>query len=128
MVYDASTGEVTHSTSSQKYKNNISTLYRNFDDVLNIRPVEYIFKSTEKLEIGLIAEEVFDINSDFATYPSASHEPEAINWFNIIVYQNEVIKRLDREVKEQAIEINKLKEQNAEINKLKEILSRNNIQ
>ena len=45
-----------------------------------------------------------------------------------MIYQNEVIKRLDREVKEQAIEINKLKEQNAEINKLKEILSRNNIQ
>jgi hypothetical protein len=85
-------------TSSQKYKDNIKTLNRNFNDVLNLRSVEYNFKETSEQHIGYIAEEVYDVSKELASLNSQTKEPAAINWFNIILYQNEVIKRLDKEL------------------------------
>jgi hypothetical protein len=118
LSYDTQSYEVYYTASSVNYKNNIINLERDFDDVLKLQSREFNFKSTNTLCIGYIAEEVYDINKDFAASGSDGNgEPTNICWFNVVLYQNEVIKRLDREVKEQ----------NVEINKLKEILSRNNI-
>ena len=109
LYYDPATYEVYYLTSSQKYKNNIKTLIRNFDDVLNLRSVEYNFKDTNSYNIGYIAEEVYGINKDFATLNSQTKEPVAIYWHNITLYQNEIIKRHDKEIKDLRNEIEILK-------------------
>lgn len=90
-VYGSTTGELSYSVSSQKHKNNIKKLERNFDDVLKLRSVEYNFKRDNIKCIGLIAEQAYDINRDFCIFDSTL-EPQAIDWFNIVLYQNEVIK------------------------------------
>ena len=109
MGYDPATYEVYYLTSSQKYKDNIKNLKRNFDDVLKLRSVEYNFKETNEQHIGLISEEVYDVNKELASLNSQTKEPAAINWFNIILYQNEIIKRHDKELKELRNEIEILK-------------------
>ena len=38
------------------------------------------------------------MSKELASLNSQTKEPAAINWFNIILYQNEVIKRLDKEL------------------------------
>ena len=63
-----------------------------------IERVEYNFKATNEQHIGYIAEEVYGVNKELASLNSETKEPAAINWFNIILYQNEVIKRLDKEL------------------------------
>ena len=91
VVYSFSTGEVSYSSSSITKKYDVITAERDWDSVLNIRPVEYTFITDNVRRLGAIAEEVFDINPDFAIF---DHDPApgAIDWFNIIVYQNQVIK------------------------------------
>lgn len=88
--YDTGNYEIGYATSGQKYKNNIIKLERNFDDVLKLRSVEYNFKRDNVKCIGYIAEQLYDVNPEFAIYQG--DEPDAIDWFNIIVYQNEVVK------------------------------------
>jgi len=108
--YDTTTYEVFETASSAKYKDNIKNAERNFDDILKIVPREYRFKSTDEYLIGYIAEEVYDINKEFATCGmDKNKEPENIYWFNLAIYQNEVIKRHDKEIKDLQNEIMILK-------------------
>ena len=108
--YDTTTYEVFETASSAKYKDNIKNAERDYDDVLKLVPREYRFKSTDEIVIGYIAEEVYDINPEFATTGMDKNgEPDNIYWFNLAIYQNEVIKRHDKEIKDLQTEINALK-------------------
>ena len=107
--YNAGTYEVYYTPSSAKYKDNIINLDRDFDDVLKLQSREYRFNQRgNDLHIGYIAEEVYDINKEFSTTNEDGGEPANIAWFNIVLYQNEVIKRLDKELKELKLRVDNL--------------------
>lgn len=107
--YNPSNYEVYYTPSSAKYKDNVINLDRDFDDVLKLQSREYRFNQRgNDLHIGYIAEEVYDINKEFSTTNEDGGEPANIAWFNIVLYQNEVIKRLDKELKELKLRVDNL--------------------
>ena len=85
-MYFASPGRVFRSTSSRKYKKNITDLLLDTDTVLKIRPVR--FQSKEEIEgvdsslwhIGFIAEEIHDLGlKEFVHYDSDGN-PEGLQY------------------------------------------------
>ena len=121
LVYNANTKEITYNGSSRRFKNNITKLDRNWDDIFLLQSCEYNFIQDNSHAIGYIAEEVSEINTEFATY-GLENEPESpsgINWFNLILYQNEIIKRHNDEMKEMK---DNIKNHNKEIEELKDII------
>ena len=95
-------------TSALKYKENIFSIEDTLDTVLKLRPVKYNIKGEEKVEIGLIAEEVHELVPELIKYNS-KNEIDSI-------YYTRLAAVLIGAIKEQQIQINKLKEQ-IEINK-----------
>jgi filamentous hemagglutinin len=91
VVYSFSTGEVSYSSSTINHKYDVITAERDWNSVLDIRPVEYTFITNQVRRLGAIAEEVYDINPDFAIM-DGQPTPGAVDWFNVVLYQNEVIK------------------------------------
>ena len=107
--YNPATYEVYYTPSSATYKNNVKNLERDFDDVLKLQSREYRFNQRgNDLHIGYIAEEAYDINKEFSTTNEDGGEPANIAWFNIVLYQNEIIKRLDKELKELKLRVDNL--------------------
>ena len=95
-------------TSALKYKENIFSIEDTLDTVLKLRPVKYNIKGEEKVEIGLIAEEVHELIPELIKYNS-ENEIDSISYTRLAAV-------LIGAIKEQQIQINKLKEQ-IEINK-----------
>jgi hypothetical protein len=92
LVYDTTTKEITYNASTRKIKTNIIDLTANTSRVYDIRPVEYDAIADGKHFVGLIAEEVYDIDPHFAWTQDGS--PEGIEWFNILVYAVAEMKKL----------------------------------
>jgi lipopolysaccharide export system protein LptC len=95
-------------TSALKYKENIFSIEDTLDTVLKLRPVKYNLKGGEKVEIGLIAEEVHELIPELIKYNS-ENEIDSISYTRLAAV-------LIGAIKEQQTQINKLKEQ-IEINK-----------
>jgi hypothetical protein len=90
-------------TSALKYKENIFSIEDTLDTVLKLRPVKYNIKGEEKVEIGLIAEEVHELIPELIKYNS-ENEIDSISYTRLAAV-------LIGAIKEQQIQINKLKEQ-----------------
>jgi hypothetical protein len=90
-------------TSALKYKENIFSVEDTLDTVLKLRPVKYNLKGGEKVEIGLIAEEVHELIPELIKYNS-ENEIDSISYTRLAAV-------LIGAIKEQQIQINKLKEQ-----------------
>jgi hypothetical protein len=101
MVYNTGTGEVTYNTSSIKYKKNVIDLTTDTSVLHNLRAREYDSKDDDKHYIGYIAEEVDEVDTHF-TWKNSDGTPEGLEWFNMLVYAIEEIKKL-------RIEVNQLK-------------------
>jgi hypothetical protein len=95
-------------TYALKYKENIFSIEDTLETVLKLRPVKYNIKGEEKVEIGLIAEEVHELIPELIKYNS-ENEIDSISYTRLAAV-------LIGAIKEQQIQINKLKEQ-IEINK-----------
>jgi len=54
--------------SLRKYKENIKSIDSAIEEVYDLRPVTYTWKENGRKEIGLIAEEVADVNPQLVTY------------------------------------------------------------
>lgn len=96
IVYNSTTKELTYNTSSRKYKDNIENLQDDTSAVLNLQPRQYTSKIDGKEYVGLIAEECNDVNPHFAWKENG--EPEGIEWFNILLYLVEEVKKLKNTV------------------------------
>jgi hypothetical protein len=89
------------STSSIKYKDNVTTLTdAEADNILNCRPVTYTSKCTvdnpEDIHYGLIAEEVKDVDLRLVVFEGS--EPENVKYDRFIPHLINLVKRLTDKV------------------------------
>lgn len=82
--------------SSERYKTNIEKLEINRDEVLQLRPVRFQWKTTGQRDIGLIAEEVAQVSQDLVIYDKQGR-PDAVKYDKISLYLLETVKELKAE-------------------------------
>ena len=111
IVYNTGTFELTYNTSSIKYKKNVIDLREDTTKLYNVRAREYDTKDENKHYIGYIAEELNDIDTYF-TWKNPDGTPEGIEWFNLLIYTIEEVKKL----KQQNIELINRVEQLEQLN------------
>jgi len=97
MYVHSSPYEFYRSTSSIKYKDNVTTLTdAEADNILNCRPVTYTSKCTvdhsDDIHYGLIAEEVKDVDSRLVVFEGS--EPEGIKYDRFVPHLINLVKRL----------------------------------
>ena len=97
VTYNTDTFELTYSTSSIKYKKNVIDLTEDTSVLHNIKAREYDSKESNKHFIGYIAEELNDASPWF-TWKNPDGSPEGIEWFNLLVYSIEEIKKLKNQI------------------------------
>ncbi|MFO7614611.1 MAG: tail fiber domain-containing protein [Bacteroidales bacterium] len=83
-VYVDNTGKIGYTSSSRRYKENISDM-TDIDWLYELRPVNFNYISDElkKTQYGLIAEEVERINPGFVSY-NAEGTPETVSYSSLI--------------------------------------------
>ena len=101
MYVHSSPYEFYRSTSSIKYKDNVTTLTdAEADNILNCRPVTYTSKCSvdnpEDIHYGLIAEEVKDIDSRLVVFEGS--EPENVKYDRFVPHLINLVKRLTDKV------------------------------
>ncbi|MGQ9619466.1 MAG: tail fiber domain-containing protein [Bacteroidales bacterium] len=83
LAIDPLNNRIVKTSSSVRYKTNISTL-ENINWLYSLRPVSFAYKNDpEKRQLGLIAEEVAEINPDLVIY-GPDCQPEAVNYNGMI--------------------------------------------
>jgi len=82
--------------SSERYKTNIEKLEINRDEVLQLRPVRFQWKTTGQRDIGLIAEEVAQVSQDLVIYDKQGR-PDAVKYDKVSLYLLETVKELKAE-------------------------------
>jgi hypothetical protein len=97
LVYNTTTNEITYNTSSIKYKKNVIDLQEDTSKLYNIKAREYDTKDDDKHFIGYIAEELNDVDTYF-TWKNPDGTPEGIEWFNLLIYTIEEMKKLKQEI------------------------------
>jgi hypothetical protein len=97
MVYNVATDEITYNTSSIKYKKNVIDLQQDTSRLYNIRAREYDAKDDNKHFIGYIAEELNEVDNYF-TWKNPDGSPEGIEWFNLLIYSIEEVKKLRKDI------------------------------
>jgi hypothetical protein len=98
LVYNSTTGEITYNSSSIKNKKNVIDLQTDTSNIYKIRAREYDWKEDDKHFIGYIAEELDAIDTNFTW--KQNDEPEGIEWFNLLLYTIEEMKKLKARVDE----------------------------
>jgi hypothetical protein len=94
MVYNTTTGEITHNTSSIKYKKNVIDLTEDTSSIYNVRAREYDAKDEDnKHYLGYIAEEINECNTNF-TWKNEDGTAGGIEWFNLLIFTIEEMKKL----------------------------------
>lgn len=114
MVYDASTGQITKSTSSKRYKTDIVDIQVNTSKIYDLRAVSYTSTWTAdkgRRQFGLIAEEVAAIIPELACYvkekdviPGSTSEkiiPDAVQYSLLAVLLLEEMKKHETKINEQ---------------------------
>jgi hypothetical protein len=87
-------GQLVKQTSSRRYKQEITRLEADFDQVLEIEPKRFKYKTDSvSWQIGYIAEELDAAGlKELVAYDSKGR-PEAIDYAKIAIYSNELLKR-----------------------------------
>lgn len=84
-------------SSSIRYKENVRDLEVKTADVLGLRGVKFNVKSSGKEEIGLIAEEVYELIPDLVEL-NEDNLPESVKYDRVAVYLLEVVKEQQGEI------------------------------
>lgn len=99
VTYDTTTFELTYNTSSIKYKKNVVDLQEDTSRIYNVRAREFDAIDNDRHFIGYIAEELQEVDTWF-TWKNPDGTPEGIEWFNMLVYAIEELKKLKARVSE----------------------------
>ena len=119
VYYNNATGEFFRSTSSRRYKKNITDIKINTSLIYKLRPVSYASISDNSLHFGLIAEEVAQIIPELAEYAkekdvikgSSSEEliPDAVQYSLLSVLLLNEVQKHETTITEQQQAIDSLK-------------------
>jgi len=96
VVVDAN-GVLLKKSSSIRYKQNIRRLDSTPDQILQLNPVRFDWKTTGEADIGLIAEEVEKAVPDLVIYDKEG-KPDAVKYDKITVYLLEVVKTQQEQI------------------------------
>jgi hypothetical protein len=95
MYMDALNGEIKRSTSSRRYKTNITNYTKGLDEVLQLQPKTYNDINGDSKEFaGLIAEDVHDLGLNEYVYYNEDNEPDALGYSHMIALLTNAIKEL----------------------------------
>jgi hypothetical protein len=94
-------------TSSERYKKNIKDL-SNINWIFKLRPVDFEWKSTDKKDWGLVAEEVQEIKPELVTYDEEGR-PETVLYSKLTPILLKAVQELSEKVEDLQNEINELK-------------------
>jgi hypothetical protein len=86
-------GEIGQTSSSLRYKENISDLYKDTSKILEIKAKSFNLKSGAKNRMGYIAEEVFEVDPSLVILNN-ENQPEALEEFHMFVCLVEEVKKL----------------------------------
>ena len=86
-----------YATSSKRYKYDIKTLQNSLDTIDKLRGVSFKMNADNKSQIGLIAEEVFDIIPEVVNL-NDNNQPDSISYANMVGILVEAIKELKIQV------------------------------
>jgi hypothetical protein len=92
LVYTAN-NEIGQTSSSQRYKENISVLQRDTSKIFELSPKTFDLKSGAKNRMGYIAEEVFEVDPSLVILNN-ENQPEALEEFHMFVCLVEEVKKL----------------------------------
>jgi hypothetical protein len=98
LAYDLSTNEIFLNGSSRRYKYDIIPLENDTSTIYQLEPREFKYKLSGKTDIGLIAEEVYQIDPSLVYLNNG--EPEGIQWNTITTYLLQELQKLKIEVDE----------------------------
>lgn len=97
LVYDTANYEITYNTSSIKYKKNVVDLTTDTSVLYQVQAREYDTKEDNTHHIGYIAEELEQVCPSF-TWKNPDGTPEGVEWFTLLVFAIEEIKKLKQEL------------------------------
>jgi len=137
-LYMYSSGRIVRSTSSKRYKKDISPLEINTSDIYKLNPVSFTEINDNKRHFGLIAEEVAKVIPELAEFArekdvvkgSESEEliPDAVRYSLLSVLLLQEVKKHETTIQMQTGQINKLNAKNKDLElrliKLEELILR----
>tara|TARA_R110002020_G_scaffold189524_4_gene388739 strand:- start:3148 stop:6720 length:3573 start_codon:yes stop_codon:yes gene_type:complete len=91
-------GQLLKDTSSIRYKDNVQDLVVDSSQIDQLRPVKFKFKGQDRLQTGLIAEEVNEIYPELINYDTEGR-PESIKYNGLSVMLLAEVKKLQQELK-----------------------------
>jgi hypothetical protein len=94
--------------SSIRYKKDIETIKYGLDKVLQMRGVTYVKKETDLTEVGVIAEEMYEI-APHVVLKNEEGVVDSVSYGRLTPYLIEAIKDLKQEINEQNLIISELK-------------------
>jgi hypothetical protein len=97
-----------YSTSSKRYKNNINTIENALETVTKLRGVTFNLNTDNSKQIGLIAEEVFEVLPEVVGINNEG-QPDSINYAIMVGLLVESVKELKQEIDSLKTEIKVLK-------------------
>jgi hypothetical protein len=97
--FNSSSGEITKDTSSIKYKNNIRDSKYGLSDVLKLRSAMFEYKDSGRTDVGLIAEEVFEIIPEL-TVIDKEGLPDGVSYDRFISVLVKAIQELSKQNEE----------------------------
>ena len=110
VVVDAN-GVFLRSSSSKKYKTNISVFHDNWSKLLEVAPKQYKYKDTGQEAIGYIAEELDSLGLKWLVGYDKEGNPDFIYYDRIPIYLLEIIKQQQQQIAKQAEQIDALQKQ-----------------
>jgi hypothetical protein len=120
-----STGQILRSTSSKRYKKEITDLTINTENIYKLRPVSYISITDDKPYFGLIAEEVASVIPELAEYAvekdvikgsnSEKLIPDAVKYPMLSVLLLKELQKQHKEITDLKASINNLESQNIQL-------------
>ncbi|MBU1178045.1 tail fiber domain-containing protein [Patescibacteria group bacterium] len=95
--------------SSRRYKYDIQDLVVDKDAVLDLRPVNYKYKRTDERDIGLIAEEVYEVLPELVVLDK-EEKPKSVKYDRVPVYLLELAKEQQATIESQETRIQQLED------------------
>lgn len=97
LYYNASTKEITYTPSTREEKKNIQPINLDTSSIYVLQPSSFSYKNDDSSNIGLIAEDVFEIDKNLCVVDENSR-PVNINWNVLNIYLLEEVKKLKSEI------------------------------